>query len=37
VELIELDLHINDPAFAAKAAATLLNWLPRSVEPRASD
>jgi uncharacterized protein (UPF0261 family) len=27
VELIELDLHINDPAFAAKAAEKLLEYL----------
>jgi uncharacterized protein (UPF0261 family) len=27
VELIELDLHINDPAFAQAAAGTLLKWL----------
>jgi uncharacterized protein (UPF0261 family) len=30
VKLIELDLHINDPAFAAKAASTLLEFLGRS-------
>jgi uncharacterized protein (UPF0261 family) len=27
VELIELDLHINDPGFADAAAETLLRWL----------
>jgi uncharacterized protein (UPF0261 family) len=27
VELIELDLHINDPAFAEAAAATLLRMM----------
>jgi uncharacterized protein (UPF0261 family) len=29
VELIELDLHINDPAFAETAAQTLLRFLKR--------
>ena len=30
VELVELDLHINDPAFAEAAAATLLRYLRRA-------
>ncbi len=29
VELIELDLHINDPAFAAAAAGKLQEYLAR--------
>jgi uncharacterized protein (UPF0261 family) len=35
VELVELDLHINDPAFAAAAAAKLLELM-RAAKPRAS-
>jgi uncharacterized protein (UPF0261 family) len=29
VEVVELDLHINDPAFAAAAAGKLLEYLAR--------
>jgi uncharacterized protein (UPF0261 family) len=29
VEVVELDLHINDPAFAAAASAKLLKYITR--------
>jgi uncharacterized protein (UPF0261 family) len=37
VKLVELDLHINDPAFAAAAARTLLDFLQQKETSRAAD